>query len=176
LEFDDAEIELDLDVSSRWDVLRVVSATIDRSQGLVAPPVFRALWRREKAGSTGVGNGFAIPHARIPGIAEPVTVYVRMKVPVDFAAPDGKRVSEFFVILILADGANAEHLQLLALVAEAFSDGDFRARLSASSDAQDVRAAFSKWISEKQFGAKERSPSSQHSLPRDVSPVKQSRR
>jgi PTS system nitrogen regulatory IIA component len=148
------EIELDLDVRSRWEGLRAVSAMSERSQRLSAPPVFRALWRREEAGSTAVGNGFAIPHARIKGIAEPVTVYVRLKAPVDFAAPDGKRVSELFVILIPADGADAKYLQLLALVAEVFSDTDFRARLAAASDTQDVRSAFSQWISRNQLGAR----------------------
>ena len=98
-----------------------------------APPIFRALWRRELAASTGVGNGFAIPHARITGITEPVTVYVRTKTPVDFAASDRKRVVEFFVILVPADGDNARHLQLLAQVAEVFSDRNFRVRLAAAS-------------------------------------------
>lgn len=147
------EVELDLDVPNRWDALRAVSATIERSRHLSAPPVFRALWRREEAASTAVGNGFAIPHARILGIAEPVTVYVRMKAPIAFAAPDGKRVSDLFVILVPADGANARHLQLLALVAEAFSDTNFRARLAAASGPEHVRSAFSQWIDEKQLGA-----------------------
>jgi PTS system nitrogen regulatory IIA component len=169
------EVELDLDVRNRWEALRTVSALIERSRGLSAPPVFRALWRRERAASTGVGNGLAIPHARVPGIAEPVTVYVRTKSPVDFAAPDGKRVSELFVILVPADGANAKHLRLLALVAEVFSGSGFRAHLAAASDPQDVRSAFSQWIRESQLAATEGSCNSQRAAPRDrtrnVSPV-----
>lgn len=144
------EIELDLEVPNRWEALRAVSAIVARSQPVDAPAVFRALWRREQAGSTGVGNAFAIPHARITGITEPATVYVRMKSALDFAAPDGKRVSDLYVILVPADGANAVHLQLLALVAEAFSDRNFRTRLAAASDPQDVRSAFSRWIQARQ--------------------------
>ena len=155
------QIELDLDVSDRWEALRVVSAMIERSRRLSAAPVFRALLRREKAASTGVGNGLAIPHARVPGIAEPVTVYVRTKAPVEFAASDRKRVSDLFVILVPTDGANEKHLQLLALVAEVFSDSDFRARLAAASDPQDVRSAFSQWISESRLAATEGSCNSQ---------------
>jgi PTS system nitrogen regulatory IIA component len=143
------EIELDLDVRNRWDALRMVSALIERSRGLSAPPVFRALWRRETAASTGVGNGLAIPHARITGIAEPVTAYVRTKAPVEFAASDRKRVSDLFVILVPPNGANEKHLRLLALVAEAFSDCDFRARLAAATDPRGVRSAFVQWISER---------------------------
>jgi PTS system nitrogen regulatory IIA component len=99
--------------------------------------------------------GDAFPHARIGGIADPVTVYVRLKAPVDFAAPDGKRVSELFVILVLTDGDNAKHLQLLSLVAEVFSDSGFRVRLGAATEPQEVQSAFSEWISEKQLGATE---------------------
>jgi nitrogen PTS system EIIA component len=145
------EVELDLDVPNRWEALRAVSATIERTQRLNAAPVFRALWRREQAASTGVGNGFAIPHARIIGITDPVTVYVRTKTPLGFAAPDGKRVSELFVILVPADEANERNLLLLALVAEAFSDRDFRARLAAASDVSEVRSTFAQWVDQKRL-------------------------
>lgn len=148
-------IELDLVVPNRWEALREVSAMIERSRHLSAPPIFRALWRREKAESTGVGNGFAIPHARIAGIVEPITVYVRTKSALEFAAPDGKRVSELFVILVPADGDNEKHLQLLALVAEAFSNTGFRAQLAAAADPQDVRSVFSRWIGERPRDADE---------------------
>jgi len=146
------QIELNLDASSRWEALRAVSSVIERSQGLCAAPVFRALWRRETAASTAIGNGLAIPHARIPGIVEPVTVYVRMKAPLEFLAPDGKRVSDLFVILVPSEGSNGEHLQLLALVAEVFSDSRFRECLDGASDPQGVRSAFSNWIGERQLG------------------------
>jgi PTS system nitrogen regulatory IIA component len=149
------QIELELDVSGRREALRAVSSLIERSRRLNAPPVFRALWRREQAASTAIGNGLAIPHARITGIADPVTVYVRTKAPVDFAAPDRKPVSDLFVILVPAEGPNLEHLQLLALVVQASSDGDFRARLAAASDAEGVRTAFSRWIQENQSVATE---------------------
>lgn len=148
-------VELDLDVPNRREALREVSAMIERSRRLSAPPIFRALWRREMAASTGVGSGFAIPHARIAGIAEPITVYVRTKSGLDFAAPDGKRVSELFVILVPADGDNEMHLHLLALVVEAFSNTDFRARVAAAADPQDVRSAFSQWIGQRQRSANE---------------------
>ena len=140
------EIQLDLDVNDRREALRAVSAMVARTRPVSAPPVFRALWRREQAGSTGVGNAFAIPHARITGITEPVTAYVRLKTPLDFVAPDRKRVSELFVILLPVEDEDETHLQLLALVAEAFADDAFRARLASASDPQDVRSTFSLWI------------------------------
>jgi PTS system nitrogen regulatory IIA component len=148
------QVQLDLDVPGRWEALQAVSTMIERSQRLSGPVVCRALWRRELAASTALGNGFAVPHARITGITEPVTVYARTKAPVDFAAPDGKRVSELFVILVPADGPNAEHLQLLSRVAELFSDTDFRARLVAASTPHGVRSAFAEWIDQRHLGAR----------------------
>ena len=62
-----------------------------------------------------------------------------------FDAPDGKPVSSLLVIMVPADGATDDHLQLLALVAQAFSDPSFRARLAAASDAAEVAAVFSQW-------------------------------
>ena len=148
------EIALDVEVSNRWEALRAVSAMIERSHGLSAPPVFRALWRRELAASTGIGHGVAVPHARISGINEPLTAYVRTEQPVDFAAPDGSPVTELFVILVPVDDANERNLLLLAMVAEAFSDRDFRGLLDAASDPRAVHGAFLRWIRDKQLGAK----------------------
>ena len=139
-------ITLDLDVAGKRDALQAVSAMFERSRGIDGAATFRALWRREMAASTGLGNGFAVPHARIAGITEPLTAYLRTRRPLDFAAADGKHVAELFVILVPADGDNAKHLGLLALVAEAFSDRSFRRYLAAAADAQGVRSAFSWWI------------------------------
>jgi len=147
------EIALDLDVASRWEALRAVSAMIERSRGLSAPPIFRALWRREQAASTALGKGFALPHARIAGIAEPVTVYARTRSPVGFAAPDHRSVSELFVLLVPSDADNAKHLQLLALIAEMFSDDAFRTRLMEASDEASIRSTFKQWIDQRDSSA-----------------------
>jgi PTS system nitrogen regulatory IIA component len=147
------QIELDVDAGCRREALRAVSVSIARARRLSAPPVYRALWRREMAATTAVGNGLAIPHARITGIAEPVTMYMRTRPLLNFAAPDGKRVSELYVILVPSEGATNEHLQILGMVAEAFSDRDFRCRLAGASDPQGVRSVFSQWIAESQSGA-----------------------
>ena len=143
------EILLDLAVSSRWEALREVSAMIERSRGLSAPPIFRALWRREQAASTALGSGFALPHARITGIAEPVTIYVRVGTPINFAAPDHRLVSELFVLLVPTDGDNACHLGLLALIAELFSDDGFRAALRLAHDAANVRQTFKRRLEQR---------------------------
>lgn len=63
---------------------------VERRYGLKHVPVFRALWRREQARSTGLGHGFAIPHARIAGLGEPIVLLMRTKLPIAFGAPDHK--------------------------------------------------------------------------------------
>ena len=119
-----------------------MAAAIARVHGLEQAPIFRALCRREQAGSTGLGEGFAIPHARISGIARPLTLFVRTKLGIEFDAPDGKPVSQLLAIMVPADGAKDDHLQLLALVARLFSDRDFRTQLDGASDARAAAEAF----------------------------------
>jgi len=143
------EIALDLEASTRWEALRAVGALIERSRGLDAPPIFRALWRREQAQSTALGHGIAVPHARIMRIREPITAYVRTKLPIAFAAPDRGLVSELFVLLVPEGDDNARHLELLALIAEMFSEVAFRGRLGQAADVDSVRAIFQRWINGK---------------------------
>jgi PTS system nitrogen regulatory IIA component len=143
------EIALDLEVSTRWEALRAVGALLERSRGLDAPPIFRALWRREQAQSTALGHGIALPHARIMRITEPITAYVRTKLPIAFAAPDRSLVSELFVVLVPEGDDNARHLELLALIAEMFSDVAFRAGLGQAADVDAVRAIFQRWTNGK---------------------------
>lgn len=129
------EILLGVDVRDRSHALEVVGAEIARLCGRDPLPITHMLTRREQAASTALGNGFAIPHARITGIAQPLTFYVRTKAPIAFNAPDGKPVSQLLVIMVPADGAKNEHLQLLALVAQLLSDRNFRDQLGGAADA-----------------------------------------
>ena len=139
------EIVLDVDARSATDVLEAAAAYLGRAHALDAAPILRALSRREQVGSTGLGMGIAIPHARIEGIARPLTLFLRTRDPIEFGAPDGKPVSKFLVIMVPADGATDAHLQLLALVAQAFSDRVFREHLSAATTAVQVDDVFAQW-------------------------------
>jgi PTS system nitrogen regulatory IIA component len=132
------EILLDVNARDREHALEIAAAAIGKAHALDTMPIFRALCRREQAGSTALGDGFAIPHARISGIARPTTVFMRTAVALPFHAPDRKPVSHILVIMVPSDGANEDHLQLLALVARLFSDAVFRNQLH---DAPDVAAA-----------------------------------
>ncbi len=136
------DILLDVDVRDRPHAFEVVAAAIGSLHGLDPAPILRALWRREQSGSTALGKRFAIPHARISGITRPLTLFMRTKSAIAFDAPDGEPVSDLLVIMVPADGAKDDHLQLLALVARLFSDRGFRAQLDSAPDATAAAGAF----------------------------------
>lgn len=141
-------IMVDVDAWDRRRALEMAAAHIGQAHGLDPAPIFRALWRREQVGSTGIGHGVAIPHARIAGIARPLTLFIRTKLAMPFDAPDGKPVSKILVMLVPVDGNPEEHLQLLALVARMFSDSTLRARLGEAANAEEVAAVFGQWQGE----------------------------
>jgi len=137
------DVVLDVELRDRWHALDWAAAAIAQVHRLSAAPIARALRRRELVGSTALGCGVAVPHPRIDGIERPLTLFVRPKWAIDFAAPDGKPVSSILVVMVPADGDTDDHLELLALVAQTFSDPAFRSRICAPADIGDVRRAFS---------------------------------
>jgi len=135
-------IYIDIPLHDSTHALEFIAAAVAEQHDLEAAPVFRALCRREQAGSTGLGAGFAIPHARIPGIDRPLTLLLRAGRPVDFKAADNEPVWLMLAILVPEHGDKADHLRLLALVAELFSDPQFRARMDTESDPTRLAKAF----------------------------------
>ncbi|MBV8123046.1 MAG: PTS sugar transporter subunit IIA [Burkholderiaceae bacterium] len=136
------DILLDVHARDRSQAFEVASSGIALLHGLNPAVIHRALLRREQIGSTGLGNGFAIPHAGVEGIKQPVTLFMRTRAPIEFAAKDGKPVSELLFIMAPTDGVPNDHLQLLALVAQLFSDTEFRQELKAQTHAAGAAAAF----------------------------------
>jgi PTS system nitrogen regulatory IIA component len=119
-----------------------MAAAAGRTHGLDPAPIARALERREQAGSTALGDGFAVPHARIAGLERPLTVFMRVRTGIAFDAPDAKPVSDLLAILVPADGDKQDHLRLLALISRLFSDRGFRALLDRAADAATAAGLF----------------------------------
>jgi PTS system nitrogen regulatory IIA component len=142
---DPCDIQLDVDLHNRRQALEVVATAIWRMHGLDQESVLRALWRRELVGSTAIGCGVAIPHARIEGIAQPAVLYLRAKTPIDFAAPDGKPVRHLLAIVVPGNGDPEAHLHLLAAVASMVTERAFRERLAAAEDPREIRRAFAEF-------------------------------
>lgn len=139
------DVVLGLDVRDKKQALEEAALLVERRHQVDHASVFRALWRREQSGSTGLGYGVAIPHARVTGISEPIILFVRTRVPINFDAPDHQAVSILFVILV-PEHANEEHLQILATVSAMFSDKAVRERLAAAPSAAAIQRLFGEYV------------------------------
>ena len=93
----------------------------ERQPNLDAKELFNQLVTREKLGSTGLGNGFALPHCRISGCETPQAVFLKLAEPIDFDAVDKKPVDLVFA-LVVPEHETEQHLQFLRLIAEQFSN------------------------------------------------------
>lgn len=140
----ESNILLDLDVSSKKRVFEQVGLLIENRHNIARSLVFDSLFAREKLGSTGLGQGVAIPHGRIKGLKEAIGALVRMKQPIPFDAPDGQNVSLIFVLLV-PDRATDMHLQILSELAQMFSDKAFREQLLAAPGAAELHQLIRNW-------------------------------
>ncbi len=134
-------IVLDLDASSKKRVFEKVGLLFENNQGIARSAVFDSLFAREKLGSTGLGQGIAIPHGRIKGLKEASGAFLRLAAPVPFDAPDGKPVSLLFVLLV-PEQATEQHLQILSELAERFSDRSCREVLTTTDSVETVFRIF----------------------------------
>ncbi len=104
---------------------------------LTTEEIFEALLARERLGSTGMGEGVALPHGRLDGIDQPIAACITLRDPVDFDALDNRPVDLLFALLV-PEAATEEHLQLLAQLAQMFGNPEFRAELRACHDSADL--------------------------------------
>lgn len=135
---------LDLEASSKKRVFEQAGLMFENHQGIARSLVFDSLFAREKLGSTGLGQGIAIPHGRIKGLKDAVGGVMRLLEPVQFDAPDGKAVNLLFVLLV-PEQATEHHLQILSELAQMFSDKAFREQLLLAGSSEDVHALFCNW-------------------------------
>lgn len=135
------DIVVDLGVPDKGRAFEEIASIVERNHKVSHGLVLSALWRRERIGSTAIGHGLAIPHARIEEIDEPIVLFVRTRLPIEFNSPDHEPVSVLFVILV-PEHATEEHLKILASVSEKFSDRRFRDRLEAAGDPAEIRKLF----------------------------------
>lgn len=134
-------IVLDLEAGSKKRVFEQAGLLFENNHGIARATVFDSLFAREKLGSTGLGQGVAIPHGRIKGLSDARGAFLRLQAPVAFDSPDGKPVSMLFVLLV-PEQANELHLQILSELAQRFSDRGFRESLTAAQDAETTRRLF----------------------------------
>lgn len=128
-------IRCDVQSSSKKQLLELISDELARhSEAFTKREMFESLCARERLGSTGLGNGVAIPHGRIKGSTHVEASFIRLKKPLAFDAIDGQPVDLLFCIAVPED-CGEDHLKLLAQVAEMFSDAAFLEELREAEDA-----------------------------------------
>jgi PTS system nitrogen regulatory IIA component len=139
-----ANVVLDLEVSSKKRMFEQVGLLFENNQGIARSLVFDSLFARERLGSTGLGQGVAIPHGRIKGLKDPVGAFIRLKTAVAFDAPDGRAVNLVFVLLV-PEQATEQHLQILSELAQMFSDRELRGKLSTDVDGAKLHQDIAAW-------------------------------
>ena len=139
-----SHIVLDLEVGSKKRLFEEAGLLLEHEAELPHGDVFDCLFAREKLGSTGLGQGVAIPHGRIKGLKSPMAALFRLAKPIVFDAPDERPVG-LLIFLLVPEAATQKHLEILAEIAEMLSDPDVRKRLINTHDAADLHALVQTW-------------------------------
>ena len=103
-------------VASKRQLLQLLADRASERTGIDAQVIFDTLQNREQLGSTGLGNGIAIPHGKIKGLPGVTALFVRLAHPIDFDAVDDQPV-DLVVMLLAPEGSGADHLKALSRVA-----------------------------------------------------------
>lgn len=136
-----------VDVTSKKRALEVLSELIcGTSTALNANAIFNKLISREKLGSTGLGKGVALPHARVEGSDIALAGFIKLDDGIDFDAFDRQPVDLLFA-LVVPEHFTDEHLQILARLAEMFSDPDFCKALRGAGNAAELYGLLVGWDS-----------------------------
>lgn len=134
----------DLSVTSKKRLFEQAGLLFENNHGIERGKVFDSLFARERLGSTGLGEGVAIPHGRIKGLKEALAAIVRLHDPIPFDAPDGQPV-RLLVFLLVPEHATEEHLELLSELAELLSDRPIRESLMNGGDPAQMHRILSTW-------------------------------
>src|SRR3954471_708848 len=139
-----SHVLLDLQASSKKRLFEQAGLLFENHDGIARSLVFDSLLSRERLGSTGLGQGVAIPHGRIKGLKEAVGALVRLAQPVPFDAPDGQPVTLVFVLLV-PEHATERHLQILSELAQMFADRELRERLASDTNPGSLHQHITEW-------------------------------
>lgn len=132
-----------LDVQSKKQTLHEVSVTAAHQTGLGEREIFETFLQRERLGSTGVGQGVAIPHGKLATLSALVGVFARLAKPVEFEALDEQPVDLVFALLA-PEEAGADHLKTLARIARVLRDPEVAQKLRGAADADELHAVLTR--------------------------------
>ena len=134
---DERSIDLSLSAGSKDDAIERMIDLIGASGALTDRDLLiKAVRAREEVGTTGLGDGIAIPHGKCDGVDRPALAFARSDEGVKWGAPDGSLANLVFLIAVPEAAAGNEHLRILASLARSLVKADFRGRLMAASNPQ----------------------------------------
>ena len=139
-----AQVLVGVDATSKKRAFEEAGLLFENLHGLSRALITDSLFARERLGSTGLGQGVAIPHGRIKGLKEALCAFIRLAQPVPFDAPDGVPVSLAFVLLV-PEQATEKHLQILSELAQMFSDRALREAMVGAPDAGALHHLITAW-------------------------------
>ncbi len=137
-------ILLDIEVTNKSRLFEYVAQHMSSELGIDAKVIVDALQARESLGSTGLGQGVAIPHGRLKALQSAAGVLVRLRTAVDFAAPDQSPIRLLFVLFVPLRATDL-HLQILSEVAQLFGDKTVREKLLDSVNPEQILALLQHW-------------------------------
>lgn len=123
--------------NSKKQLLQELAAKAAKITGLPEREIFDVILQRERLGSTGVGNGIAIPHGKLNNLPSIIGIFARLDAPVDFEALDDQPVDLVF-LLLAPEGAGADHLKALSRIARVLRDHDMVAKIRSSDSASAI--------------------------------------
>ena len=136
------------DISSKKRLIQSVAELAEQLVDVPAARIFESLQERESLGPTGVGNGIALPHSRLPGLDRVSGVFIRLERAIDFDAADRQPVDLVFALLAPIE-SGVDHLKALALVSRTLRDPDLCAKLRANSDPAALYALMTEHVTTK---------------------------
>lgn len=137
-------VVLGLSVTSKKRVFEQAGLIFENQNGIARSIVTDNLFARERLGSTGLGEGVAIPHGRIKGLKQPLAAFVRLEEAIPFESPDGQPVA-LLIFLLVPEQATQQHLEILSEIAQLLSDRTTRGALASEPDAGAVHRLLTQW-------------------------------
>jgi nitrogen PTS system EIIA component len=131
------DVMIDVAAADKQKLLQALARKAASILGVLAEHVLAELQKREELGSTGVGGGVALPHARFPQVRKPTGMLVRLRKPIDFDAVDGKPVDIVF-LLLLPESPDGEQLGALASIARKLRKPEVTAALREARDSEQI--------------------------------------
>ena len=144
----DRSFLVNFEASSKKNVLDELTKLAEKNFKIDSQNLLESLIKREKLGSTGVGNGIAIPHANCPNIDKPKVFVAILSNSLDFNANDDQPVDIIF-LLLAPDNSGSEHLQALALVSRLLRNKELTTKLRGCKNTESAFAVISQSVQEK---------------------------